>query len=134
MADIHKPESAGAYLGPGTKINGKLHSDGPATIDGQVEGEISGQASVTIGQGASIKENISAISVLIQGKVIADVQAETRLEIRPPGSLVGNVTTQALVVGDGAFLEGTVSMRKEGRVLPWRKDAVAPENDTAPQH
>ncbi|MGB7951049.1 MAG: polymer-forming cytoskeletal protein, partial [Candidatus Binatia bacterium] len=135
MADNNKAENSGAYLGPGTKINGKLHFDGPATIDGQVEGEISGQASVTIGQQATINGNVSAISVLVRGKVIADVQAEKRLEIQPPGSVVGDVTTQSLVVGDGAFLEGTVSMKKDGRVLPLRQDAkvtVTPKNDAAP--
>jgi cytoskeletal protein CcmA (bactofilin family) len=33
------------------------------------------------------------------------------------------VNTQTLVIGDGAVLEGHVSMRKEGRVLPLRQDA-----------
>jgi cytoskeletal protein CcmA (bactofilin family) len=135
MADINKPENAEAHLGPGTKINGKLHFDGPATIEGQVEGEISGRASVTIGRRATVKGNVSANSVLVQGKVTAGIQAEKRLEIQPPGSVVGDVTTQALVVGDGAFLEGTVSMRKETRVLPLGQDAKAtgsPENDSPP--
>jgi len=41
-----------------------------------------------------------------------------------PGSVVGDVTTQSLVIGDGAILEGHVSMKKtEGRVLPLRQEA-----------
>jgi len=36
--------------------------------------------------------------------------------------VVGNVNTQSLVIGDGAILEGQVSMKKEGRVLPIRQD------------
>jgi len=36
---------------------------------------------------------------------------------------VGDVTTQSLVIGDGAILEGHVSMKKsEGRVLPLRQE------------
>jgi cytoskeletal protein CcmA (bactofilin family) len=127
MAEINRPvgipADLGAYLGPGTKINGKLNFDGPATIDGEVEGEIIAQANITIGQQATIKGKITAASVLVQGKVMADVQAEKRLEIQPPGSVVGDVVTQNLVVGDGAVLEGHVSMKKEGRVLPLRQDA-----------
>jgi cytoskeletal protein CcmA (bactofilin family) len=137
MADFNKPGESGAYLGPGTKINGNLHFDGPATIEGEVEGEIIGQASITLGQQATIKGKVSAISVVVQGKVIADIQAEKRLEIQPPGSVIGNVTTQSLIIGDGAVLEGNVSMRKEGRVLPLRpetKTAVAPKDIAAPQH
>ena len=45
MADSNRPNGLpaadlGAYLGPGTKISGKLHFDAQATIDGEVEGEI----------------------------------------------------------------------------------------------
>jgi len=101
------PADLGAYLGPGTKINGKLHFDGPATIEGEVEGEIIAQANVTI----------------VHGKGLADVQAEKKIEIQPPGSVVGDIVTQSVVIGDGAILEGHVSMKKEGRVLPLRQEA-----------
>jgi len=116
------PADVGAYLGPGTKINGKLHFDGPATIEGEVEGEIIAQATITVGQQATIKGKITAASILVQGKVMADVTAEKRLEIQPPGSVVGDITTQSLVIGDGAILEGHISMKKEGRVLPLRQE------------
>ena len=122
MADANRPNELGAYLGPGTKISGKLNFDGPTTIEGEVEGEILAQANVTIGQQAVIKGKISASSILVQGKVMADVQAEKKLEIQPPGSVVGDVNTQSLVIGDGATLEGHISMKKEGRVLPLRQD------------
>ena len=127
MAEINRPNGlsadTGAYLGPGTKINGKLQFDGQATIDGEVEGEIIAQAHITVGQQATVKGKISAASILVQGKVMADVQADKKLEVQPPGSVIGDVTTQSLVIGDGAILEGHVSMKKtEGRVLPIRQD------------
>jgi cytoskeletal protein CcmA (bactofilin family) len=122
MADASRQTELGAYLGPGTKVNGKLIFDGPATIDGEVEGEIVAQANVTVGQQATIKGKLSAASIIVQGKVLADVQAEKKLEVQPPGSVVGDVTTQSLIIGDGAVLEGHVSMKKEGRVLPLRQD------------
>jgi cytoskeletal protein CcmA (bactofilin family) len=122
MADASRPTELGAYLGPGTKVNGKLVFDGPATIDGEVEGEIVAQANVTVGQQATIKGKLSAASIIVQGKVLADVQAEKKLEVQPPGSVVGDVTTQSLIIGDGAVLEGHVSMKKEGRVLPLRQE------------
>ena len=116
------PADVGAYLGAGTKINGKLHFDAPVTIEGEVEGEIIAQATITVGQQATIKGKITAASILVQGKVMADVQAEKRLEIQPPGSVIGDTTTQSLVIGDGAILEGHISMKKEGRVLPLRQE------------
>ncbi len=128
MAEINRPAGLpgdlGASLGPGTKINGKLHFDAQATIDGEVEGEIVSQAHVTVGQQATVKGKISAASILVQGKVLADVTADKKLEVQPPGSVVGDVITQSLVIGDGAILEGHVSMKKaEGRVLPLRQES-----------
>jgi cytoskeletal protein CcmA (bactofilin family) len=127
MAEVNRsvalPGDLGAYLGPGTKVNGKIHFDGPATIDGEVEGEIISQANLTIGQQATVKGKLSAASILVQGKVIADVQTEKKLEIQPPGSVVGDVSAQSLVVGDGAILEGHIAMKKEGRVLPLRQES-----------
>jgi cytoskeletal protein CcmA (bactofilin family) len=127
MAETSKPAALpadlSAYLGHGTKIIGKLHFDGPTIIEGEVEGEIVAQANVTIAQQATVKGKISAASILVQGKVMADVHAEKRLEIQPPGSVVGDVNTQSLVIGDGAVLEGHITMKREGRVLPLRQDA-----------
>jgi cytoskeletal protein CcmA (bactofilin family) len=123
MADYTRSVTSGAFLGPGTKITGKLHFDGPATIEGEIEGEITGQASITIAQEAMVKGKIIAASVVVQGKVTADISAEKRLEIQPPGSVIGDVSTQSLVMGDGAILEGQVSMRKEARVVPMRHEA-----------
>jgi len=127
MAETNRPNGVpadvGAYLGTGTKINGKLHFEGPATIDGEVEGEIVAQAHITIGQQAIVKGKLSAQSILVQGKVMADVIAEKKLEVQPPGSVVGDVTAMSLVIGDGAILEGHITMKKnEGRVLPIRQD------------
>jgi hypothetical protein len=68
MADANRSNEA--YLGPGTKINGKLFFDGPTTIEGDVEGEITGQANVTIGQQATVKGKITAASIVVQGKVM----------------------------------------------------------------
>lgn len=117
----------GAYLGPGAKANGKFLFEGTTTIEGEIEGEILIHGNATIGEHAIIKGKIVATSVLIRGKVVADVQADKKIEIQPPGVVVGDVTTQSLVIGDGAILEGRCSMKreKEGKVLPLlRQDAT----------
>lgn len=110
----------GAYLGPGTKANGKLLFEGATTIEGEIDGEILVHGNVTIGEHANIKGKIVATSALIRGKVTADVQVDKKIEIQPPGVVIGDVITQSLVIGDGAILEGHCSMRreKEGKVLP----------------
>ena len=111
---------SGGYLGPGTKVSGRLLFEGPTTIEGEIEGEVLVHGNVTIGENAVIKGKISAASAVIRGKVTADIQADKRIEIQPPGTVIGDIFTESLVIGDGAILEGHCNMRKEkeGKVLP----------------
>ena len=121
----------GAYLGPGTKANGKLLFEGSTTVEGEIDGEIMVHGDVTIGEHATIKGKIVATSVLIRGKVMANVQADKKIEIQPPGVVVGDVVTQSLVIADGAILEGHCSMKKEkeGKVLPLqRQETTTPKS------
>ena len=110
----------GAYIGLGAKANGKFIFEGSTTIEGEVEGEILVHGDLTIGEHASIKGKIIATTVHILGKVKADIQADKKIEIKPPGVVIGDITTESLIVGDGAILEGHCSMKreKEGKVLP----------------
>ncbi len=131
MADASRsvgiqPSEIGAYLGPGAKVNGKLVFEGSTTIEGEIEGEIQVHGDLTIGERALIKGKIVATSILIRGKVTANVHAEKKLEIQPPGVVVGDMSTPSLIIVDGAIIEGHCSMKKEkdGKVLPLlRQDA-----------
>lgn len=131
MADVSRsigtqPSEIGAYLGPGAKVNGKLVFEGSTTIEGEIEGEIQVRGDLTIGERALIKGKIVATSILIRGKVTANVHAEKKLEIQPPGVVVGDMSTPSLIIVDGAIIEGHCSMKKEkdGKVLPLlRQDA-----------
>lgn len=120
LAGIRYSETGG-YLGRDTKVTGKLLFQGTTTIEGEVDGEVTVNGNAIIGEQATIKGKFTATSILIRGKVTADVQADKRIEIQPPGVLSGDITTQNLVMGEGAIFEGYCSMKKEqkeGKVLP----------------
>jgi cytoskeletal protein CcmA (bactofilin family) len=76
-----------AFLGKGSRIVGKLTFEGPVRIEGNVEGEISAQDSLTIGESAVVSAQIVGNSVVILGRVTGDVTARKRLEIRAPAKL-----------------------------------------------
>lgn len=99
-----------AFLGRGSSVTGKLSFEGPAHIDGQVDGEIHAQDTLTIGEGAVVNAQIVGASVIINGRVTGDVTARKRLEIRAPGTLVGNITTPSLVIHEGVTFEGQCTM------------------------
>jgi cytoskeletal protein CcmA (bactofilin family) len=104
-----------AYLDEGSKISGKLLFEGPVRIDGQVDGEISANDTVVIGETAVVTAHLKAPSVVIAGKISSDVSAAKRLEIRPTAKISGNLTTPVLVVHAGALFEGHCTMKPEAK-------------------
>ena len=113
-AAAHSAGATGsAYLDRGAKVSGKLHFEGPARIDGQVDGEINGKE-VTIGESAVVTAQITAESVVVCGKVKGEITASQRIEIRPTAKVSGNISAPKLVVQEGAVFEGSCSMGHEG--------------------
>ena len=94
---------------------GKLFFEGPARIDGQVDGEISANDVLVIGESAVVTAKLNAVSVLIAGRFSGDIIAGKRVEIRPTAKVLGNVTTPVLVVHDGALFEGHCTMNPEAK-------------------
>jgi cytoskeletal protein CcmA (bactofilin family) len=128
---------ARAYLDKGSKISGKLFFEGPVRVDGQVDGEISANDAVLIGEGAIVTAQLKAASVVIAGKISGDILASKRIEIRPTAKVFGNLTTPVLVVHDGALFEGHCTMHPEAKaeVRDDRKvtPIVAKEERVVPQ-
>ena len=99
-----------AHLGPGSRVEGKLTFEGSVRIDGQIEGEISAQETVIIGEGAEVTAQVHANTVVVQGRVTGDIAARKRVELKAPGTVVGNISTPSLVVHEGVVFEGHCSM------------------------
>lgn len=99
-----------AFLGKGTRVSGKLTFEGPVRIEGYVEGEVNANDTLTVGEGADVRAQVTGTSIVIHGKVTGDVKASKRLEIRAPGKLLGNITTPVLVIHEGVIFEGQCSM------------------------
>lgn len=109
-----QPGEARAYLDKGSKVSGKLYFDGPARIDGQVDGEVNAKDSIAIGESAVLTAQIKASSVVVAGKVSGDIVASQRIEIRPSAKVLGNLTAPVLVIHEGALFEGHCAMQAEG--------------------
>ncbi len=125
--------SSGAFLGKGTRVTGKLSFEGPVRIEGQVEGEISAQDTLTIGEGAVVNAQVIGSSVIIHGRVTGDVTARKRLEIRAPGKLFGNISAPSLVIHEGVVFEGHCTMGGEpARAEKTPRVAMFPKEERSP--
>ncbi len=124
-----------AYLDRGSKISGKLSFDGPARIDGEVDGEITAKESLAIGETAIVTAQIKAASIVVAGKVSGDITGSQRIEIRPSAKVAGNLAAPVLIIQEGALFEGHCTMQPEGAredrkvtVFP-KEERVAPKEE-----
>lgn len=99
-----------AHLGQGSRVEGKLTFDGSVRIDGQVEGEISAQDMVVLGETADVSAQIVANTIVVQGRVTGDLNARNRVELKAPASVAGNISTPCLVIHEGVVFEGHCAM------------------------
>ena len=108
----HVGSSAVGYLDRGTKISGKVHFEGPARIDGTIDGEIDGKE-ITIGESAVATAQIRADSIVVCGNVKGEITATQLIEIRSTAKIIGNITAPKLIIHEGAIFEGQCSMGHE---------------------
>ncbi len=99
-------EDIKAFLGQGAEFEGKLIFSGSVRIDGKFHGEIFGQGTLVVGQGAVVKANIAVKSVYISGDVQGDIEVNEKMNIHSTGKFSGNVRTPIFIMEEGAFFDG----------------------------
>ncbi len=98
-------------LGPGLMIKGELIGSEDIKLEGKIEGAISlGGHRLNVGSTAHIHADIIAREVVVAGEVIGNVNAPDRIELKKGGSIVGDLTTNRLVIEDGAIFKGTIEI------------------------
>lgn len=103
-------EDTKAFLGKGAEFVGKLIFNGNVRIDGDFQGEIVGEGSVDIGQGAQVKANMTVGSVYIGGEVQGSIQVKEKINIHSTGKLYGDVKTPVFVMEEGSVFDGRSHM------------------------
>ena len=103
-------EEIKAFLGQGAEFIGKLIFNGSVRIDGNFQGEIFGQGSLVVGQGATVKANIAVKSVYISGDVQGNIEVNEKMNIHSTGKFSGEVHTPVFIMEEGAFFDGRSHM------------------------
>lgn len=103
-------EEIKAILGKGAEFVGKLIFDGSVRIDGDFQGEIHGQGSLVIGEGALVKANIAVKNIYIGGEVQGNIEAKEKITVHSTGKFLGDLHTPILIMEEGAFFDGKSHM------------------------
>src|SRR6266481_4576443 len=107
------PTGEQATIGKSLIVKGELTGSESLYIDGRVEGTINLPGNrVTVGRNGQVAANITAREIVVQGRIVGNVTASDRLDVRSEGSLTGDVVAQRISVEDGAFFKGKIDIRR----------------------
>ncbi|HEY2233285.1 MAG TPA: polymer-forming cytoskeletal protein, partial [Candidatus Angelobacter sp.] len=68
-----------------------------------------------------IKASISARDLVVHGRVEGNITATGRVELRKSCTLIGDVSTQRIVIEDGAFFKGAIDIKEKSQPAETRK-------------
>jgi cytoskeletal protein CcmA (bactofilin family) len=106
-----------ATIGPSMTIKGEIRAREELLVDGEVEGLLESQASLTVGPNGKVRANIKAREVVIYGSVRGNVEVTEKIAIREQGSLIGDIKSAGISIDDGAYFKGSIDiMRPEPKV------------------
>jgi cytoskeletal protein CcmA (bactofilin family) len=104
------PSGAGR-LGASLQIKGEIVGGEDLQIDGIVNGPISlGGHELIIGPTAQLTSEIRAGEIIVHGKVVGNVHAQGRVDIKKDGSIVGDIESARISIEDGAHFKGRIEI------------------------
>ena len=101
-------------VGANVHIKGNLTNQGSIEVHGNVEGEISSEEDIVIGQTATINGPIKAKNIDVSGTITGSVKALEKLELQSTCKVEGDITSEILSIKHGAIFNGTCSVTAGG--------------------
>ncbi len=100
-----------ARLGAGLQIKGHITGTEDLQIDGKVDGPISLNGhELTVGSTAQLNSEIHAGEVIVYGKVVGNLRARGRVDIKKDGSIIGDISSARISIEDGAHFKGRIEI------------------------
>ena len=102
-------QSISTLISEGCVLEGNFKAPAFVRIDGQVNGDVTIDKGLILGEKGIIKGNVVTKEMLIYGAVTGNIITHS-LEIKPTGKITGDIKTQTLQVETGGFYNGTLTM------------------------
>lgn len=108
-----------SVLGPTLYFKGDLSAEEDLLIQGRVEGSINHTQRLTVGAQGTVKANIRAQLIVVEGTVDGDLQAEKSVFLKDTAKVCGNIYAPTVSILEGACFSGNIDMdgRKAGQSL-----------------
>jgi cytoskeletal protein CcmA (bactofilin family) len=122
-------------LNSDVEVKGTLKFSGEMTFDGKVDGDITSDGTLNLGENAVIKGTIDVGSVVVRGKITGNIVAKDKIELKAKTELFGDVRAAKLVIEEGVTFVGKteVNPNKVSPTSPPARPGEAPKSPTPPK-
>ena len=103
-------EALNGFVDKGCTIRGELEFNNYFRVDGRIEGTVKSKAELVVGEGGVVEGELEVARCVIGGEVRGTISAAEQVLLHATAKVWAKINTPALVMEDGAFLEGSVSM------------------------
>ncbi len=123
-SDTHRGDVG--HIGKSVQIRGELTGSEDLYLDGEIEGSVDlRDHTLIIGPNGKIKAGITARDLIVHGRVEGNVTSSGRVELRKSCTLIGDISTQRIVIEDGAFFKGAIDIKEKDAKTETRKPLVS---------
>lgn len=102
-----------AYLGSGTEYQGQLNFKGTVRIDCRFIGNITSDGKLILGKDAQLEGTVTVKELVVHGLLNGEAFVTNRTTLLQNAKVSGTLSTPALVMEEGALLQGQLVMGKE---------------------
>jgi len=106
--------SPNTVIGVGASFRGTVMVSGTLRIDGEIEGDILNCDRLEIGEHGLMRADIEVKEAVIQGRVLGNVRALGRLEMKVGAHVEGDVAAVEVVMEPGVYFTGRCTMLESG--------------------
>jgi len=93
-------------LSSDVELKGNLRFAGELTLEGKLEGEVSTDGVLNLGETGVINGNLTVNSVVVRGKINGNVTAKDKIEIKSKAEVFGDIRAAKLVIEEGVTFVG----------------------------
>ncbi len=129
-ATAPKAKPPASVLSSDLHVTGNLKTTGDIQVEGTVEGDIRAHL-LTIGEGATIKGEVVADDVVVNGRIVGRVRG-LKVRLTSTARVEGDIIHKTIAIESGAHFEGSVQ-RQDDPLNGKAKAQVAQAAAPAPQ-
>ena len=100
------PNENYSLIGENSFFSGNVHIKVQLRVEGKYEGSMLYIEHLTVGKNGKVKSNVFADIIIVEGLIVGNIEAKTRVMLMPTAAIYGDIKTPELIIQNGVILEG----------------------------